>query len=64
MVCLRIPKPFLMITSHFQITQPFELYLAMSPLLPKSALVNAANAIAKWVKREEKRLFLRDAPVF
>ncbi|KAF7792599.1 hypothetical protein EIP86_003695 [Pleurotus ostreatoroseus] len=46
------------------ITQPFELYLAMSPLLPKSALVNAANAIAKWVKREEKRLFLRDAPVF
>ena len=33
-----------------QITQPFELYLAMSPLLPKSALVNAANAIARWVQ--------------
>ncbi|KAJ3557656.1 hypothetical protein NM688_g1358 [Phlebia brevispora] len=46
------------------ITQPFELYLAMSPLLPKSAIVNAANAIAKWVQKEEKRLFLRDAPVF
>lgn len=47
-----------------QITQPFELYLAMSPLVPKSAVVNAANAIARWVQREEKRLFLRDAPVF
>ncbi|EKM56680.1 uncharacterized protein PHACADRAFT_91851, partial [Phanerochaete carnosa HHB-10118-sp] len=46
------------------ITQPFELYLAMSPLVPKSAVVNAANAIARWVQREEKRLFLRDAPVF
>ena len=48
----------------FQITQPFELYVAMSPLLPKSALVNAANSIARWVQKEEKRLFLRDAPVF
>ena len=47
-----------------QITQPFELYLAMSPLVPKSAVVNAANAIARWVQKEEKRLFLRDAPVF
>lgn len=46
------------------ITQPFELYLAMSPLVPKSAVVNAANAIARWVQREEKKLFLRDAPVF
>ncbi|GJE86335.1 trafficking protein Mon1-domain-containing protein [Phanerochaete sordida] len=46
------------------ITQPFELYIAMSPLMPKSAVVNAANAIARWVQREEKRLFLRDAPVF
>lgn len=46
------------------ITQPFELYLALSPLLPKSGIVNAANAVAKWVQKEEKRLFLRDAPVF
>jgi hypothetical protein len=47
-----------------QITQPFELYLTLSPLVPKSAAVNAANAIARWVKKEEARLFLRDAPVF
>ncbi|OJT14675.1 Vacuolar fusion protein MON1 [Trametes pubescens] len=47
-----------------QITQPFELYLALSPHLPKSAAVGAANSIARWVQKEEKRLFLRDAPVF
>ncbi|KDQ62528.1 hypothetical protein JAAARDRAFT_189835 [Jaapia argillacea MUCL 33604] len=46
------------------ITQPFELYVALSPLLPKSAAVGAANAVARWVKKEEGRLFLRDAPVF
>ncbi|KZT73756.1 DUF254-domain-containing protein [Daedalea quercina L-15889] len=46
------------------ITQPFELYLALSPRLPKSAVVNAANAVARWVQKEERRLFLRDAPVF
>ncbi|KAK7690019.1 hypothetical protein QCA50_006663 [Cerrena zonata] len=46
------------------ITQPFELYMALSPLIPKSAAVNAANAISRWVQKEEKRLFLRDAPVF
>jgi hypothetical protein len=47
-----------------QITQPFELYLALSPMLPKSAIIGAANAVAKWVKKEESKLFLRDAPVF
>ncbi|KAJ6525298.1 trafficking protein Mon1-domain-containing protein [Mycena vulgaris] len=46
------------------ITQPFELYVTLSPRLPKSAAVGAANAVARWVKKEESRLFLRDAPVF
>ncbi|OCH85589.1 DUF254-domain-containing protein [Obba rivulosa] len=46
------------------ITQGFELYLSMSPLIPKVAVVGAANSIARWVQKEEKRLFLRDAPVF
>ncbi|OSX59875.1 hypothetical protein POSPLADRAFT_1035388 [Postia placenta MAD-698-R-SB12] len=32
------------------ITQPFELYLALSPLLPKSGIVNAANAVAKYYR--------------
>ncbi|TFY67857.1 hypothetical protein EVJ58_g1367 [Rhodofomes roseus] len=46
------------------ITQAFELYLTLSPRLPKSAIVNAANSVARWVQKEERRLFLRDAPVF
>ncbi|KAI0725621.1 trafficking protein Mon1-domain-containing protein [Fomitopsis betulina] len=46
------------------ITQPFEVYLALSPRMPKTAIVNAANAVARWVKKEEGRLFLKDAPVF
>ncbi|KAF5382550.1 hypothetical protein D9615_002841 [Tricholomella constricta] len=44
------------------ITQPFEVYIALSPRLPKTAAVGAANAVARWVKKEEGRLFLRDAP--
>ncbi|EJC99059.1 DUF254-domain-containing protein, partial [Fomitiporia mediterranea MF3/22] len=46
------------------ITQPFELYIAVAPDLSKTAIVGAANAVVRWVKREEARLFLRDAPVF
>ncbi|KLO16737.1 DUF254-domain-containing protein [Schizopora paradoxa] len=46
------------------ITQPFELYISVSPDLPKSSIVDIANTVARWVKREEGRLFLRDAPVF
>jgi len=46
------------------ITQPFELYIALSPRLPKSAAVSTANSLARWIKKEESRLFLRDAPVF
>jgi hypothetical protein len=51
------------VTRH-QITQPFELYLCISPTLPKSAAVGAANAIARWIVKEDSRLFLREAPVF
>ncbi|KAI0320195.1 trafficking protein Mon1-domain-containing protein [Amylostereum chailletii] len=46
------------------ITQPFELYVTLSPWIPKTAVVGAANAVARWVKKEEAHLFLRDAPVF
>ncbi|KAK7469379.1 Vacuolar fusion protein mon1 [Stygiomarasmius scandens] len=46
------------------ITQPFELYITLSPLLPKSAVVGAANSVARWVKKDENKLFLRDAPIF
>ncbi|KAH8113567.1 vacuolar fusion protein MON1, partial [Phellopilus nigrolimitatus] len=46
------------------ITQPFELYISMSHSLSKATVVSAANAVVRWVKREEAKLFLRDAPVF
>ncbi|KAL1744493.1 vacuolar fusion protein MON1 [Schizophyllum fasciatum] len=46
------------------ITQPFELYIALSPLLPKTAVINAANAVVRWIRKEDAKLFLRDAPVF
>ena len=49
---------------NMQITQPFEMYIAVSQGLPKSAVISAANAVARWVKKEEGRLFLRDAPIF
>src|SRR6266852_2013701 len=54
------------VPSHWniQITQPFEMYIAVSQGLPKSAVISAANAVARWVKKEEARLFLRDAPIF
>lgn len=38
--------------------------MALPPHLPKTAAVGAANGVARWAKREEARLFLRDAPVF
>lgn len=61
------PAVRLILYSHdsaIQITQPFEMYITLSPWMPKSAAIHAANAVARWVKREESRLFLRDAPVF
>ncbi|ORY89278.1 vacuolar fusion protein MON1, partial [Leucosporidium creatinivorum] len=43
-------------------TSKFELYLAVSPLLPKTAVVSAARAVTRWIKPEE--LFLTSAPTF
>ncbi|KAJ9125542.1 hypothetical protein QFC22_000504 [Naganishia vaughanmartiniae] len=47
-----------------QSTTTFELYLTVSPEMPKHSVVSAANAIVRWIGKEESRLFLRDAPVF
>lgn len=47
-----------------QITQPFELYVSVEPHLPKSSAVGAANTVARWVRQQEGRMFLREAPVF
>ncbi|KIM63548.1 hypothetical protein SCLCIDRAFT_117184 [Scleroderma citrinum Foug A] len=60
MQCVRTDKETVM----GWITQSFELYIALSPRLPKTAVINAANSVTRWVKKEEKNLFLRDAPMF
>ena len=46
------------------LTRPFELYMAVSPSLSKSAVVSAANAVAKWVGGQDAKVFIKDAPVF
>ncbi|KAI6114397.1 DUF254-domain-containing protein [Pisolithus sp. B1] len=58
--CIRTDKEIVM----GWITQPFELYIVVSPRLPKTAVINAATAVTRWVKKEERNLLLRDAPVF
>ena len=40
------------------ITQPFQLFLALNPCVSKSAVVAAANAVAKWAKTHEQELFI------
>ncbi|EJT98822.1 DUF254-domain-containing protein [Dacryopinax primogenitus] len=45
-------------------TKPLEVYIALSPHLPEPACVSAAHMVVNWVKKEEGRLFLKDAPVF
>ncbi|KAK4054502.1 Vacuolar fusion protein mon1 [Microbotryomycetes sp. JL201] len=43
-------------------TSKFELYVAVSPLLPKTAVVSVARAVTRWIKPEEH--FLISAPSF
>ncbi|KAK4056699.1 Vacuolar fusion protein mon1 [Microbotryomycetes sp. JL221] len=43
-------------------TSKFELYVAVSPLLPKTAVVSVARAVSRWIKPEEH--FLLSAPSF
>ena len=47
-----------------QMTPLFEIYLSVSPLLPKSAALGAANSISRFVKSNEGKLFLTSAPAF
>ncbi|SPO23640.1 related to MON1 - required for fusion of cvt-vesicles and autophagosomes with the vacuole [Ustilago trichophora] len=55
-------------TDHEQvlgwITAPFELYLCVNPQLSKSAIVAIANGLTKWIKTNERDLFLVNAGSF
>ena len=46
------------------ITAPFELYLCVNPQLSKSAIVAIANSLTKWIKFNERDLFLVNAGSF
>lgn len=45
-------------------TSGFELYVALEPLVKKSAAISAVNKLLKWVKKEEERIFIMNAPTF
>uniref|UniRef100_V5ETG2 Vacuolar fusion protein MON1 n=2 Tax=Kalmanozyma brasiliensis (strain GHG001) TaxID=1365824 RepID=V5ETG2_KALBG len=55
-------------TQHEQvlgwITSPFELYLCVNAQLSKSAIVAVANGLTKWIKANERDLFLVNAGSF
>ena len=55
-------------TEHEQvlgwITSPFELYLCVNPQVSKSAIVAIANGLTKWIKTNERDLFLINAGSF
>ena len=55
-------------TEHEQvlgwITSPFELYLCVNPQLSKTAIVAVANGLTKWIKANERDLFLVNAGSF
>jgi hypothetical protein len=49
---------------RIQASQAFELYISVSPLLPKGTVVAAAHALLRWARQHEPRLFLANAPTF
>ena len=48
----------------FQVSSNFELYSVFSPLITKTAAINAVNQLLKWIKKEEDKLFILGSPTF
>lgn len=42
----------------------FELYVTFEPLVTKHSAINAVNKLLRWIKKEEDRLFILNAPTF
>nr|CAG4650865.1 EOG090X03TW [Simocephalus serrulatus] len=40
------------------VASSFELYMVLEPMTTKAAVINAANAVLKWAKREEETHFI------
>ncbi|XP_013380579.1 vacuolar fusion protein MON1 homolog A [Lingula anatina] len=45
-------------------TSGFELYTVFGPLVTKTQAITSINKLLKWIKREEDRLFILNAPTF
>ena len=45
-------------------TRLFELYIALPPSMPRSAAINSAQSLLKWIRKEERNLFLGDTSTF
>ncbi|XP_049963709.1 vacuolar fusion protein MON1 homolog A [Schistocerca serialis cubense] len=46
------------------VTTGFELYITFEPLVTKLSAINAVNKLLRWIKKEEERLFILNAPTF
>nr|CAD7567396.1 unnamed protein product [Timema californicum] len=46
------------------VTSGFELYVTFEPLVTKHSAINAVNKLLRWIKKEEERLFILNAPTF
>ncbi|XP_067002562.1 vacuolar fusion protein MON1 homolog [Anabrus simplex] len=46
------------------VTSGFELYVTFEPLVTKHGAINAVNKLLRWIKKEEDRLFILNAPTF
>ncbi|XP_044737373.1 vacuolar fusion protein MON1 homolog A [Chrysoperla carnea] len=46
------------------LTTGFELYVIFEPLIDKPTAINAVNKILKWIKKEEDKIFIMNAPTF
>ncbi|GAB6022678.1 hypothetical protein CHUAL_006771 [Chamberlinius hualienensis] len=46
------------------VTQGFELYAVLEPMITKNGAVNAVNKLLRWIKTEEDKLFILSSPTF
>lgn len=46
------------------VTNGFELYVTFDPLMEKDHAIKAVDRLLRWIKKEEERIFIMNAPTF
>ncbi|KOB70668.1 Vacuolar fusion protein MON1-like protein A [Operophtera brumata] len=46
------------------VTNGFELYVTFDPLMEKDQTIRAVDRLLRWIKKEEERIFIMNAPTF